>query len=323
MTTDRYARQIILADVGRDGQQALNRASVLVIGAGGLGSFILPILAGAGIGRLAVVDHDRVELSNLHRQPLFRMDDIGRPKAEAACAALAAYNPEITLVPHVERLEPGNAPALVAQADLVVDAADSLAVTYILSDACRDAGKPLVSASVLEQRGYVGAFCGGAPSYRAVFPDMPTTVGSCALNGVLGSSVGVIGSLEAHIALQLLLKQTPSPLGRLISLDLKTLTFGGFRFLDAAMEEGPGMPFIGHGDVKPDDLVIELRDEEEAPVPVTPTARRILPSGIAAADLPQEGRIVLCCRSGIRAMRAANTLAERGYRRLAVLAAGD
>jgi molybdopterin/thiamine biosynthesis adenylyltransferase len=322
-TSDRYARQIILQDIGKDGQKALASARVLVVGAGGLGSFVLPILAGAGVGRIEVVDHDRVELSNLHRQPLFRMDDIGRPKAEAACANLAAYNPEISLVPHVERLVPGNARALVSGMNLVVDAADSLAVTYMLSDACRDAKIPLVSASVLEQRGYVGAFCGKAPSYRAVFPDMPTVVGSCAENGVMGSSVGVLGSLQAHMALQIIVGQEPSPLGRLVSIDLRTMTFGGFRFQGAAMEEGPGMPFVGLDEVTPDDHVIELRDEAEAPVPVTPDAVRILPTEIAAADLPQTGRIVLCCRSGIRAMRAANVLAGRGFKKLAVLAAGD
>ena len=188
--TDRYARQTVLPEVGAAGQARLAAARVLVVGAGGLGSPVLATLAGAGVGQLTVLDHDRVEESNLHRQPLYRMTDIGRSKAEAVREALLAANPAISVDAMPRRLAVAEAPDLIAAADLVLDCADSLAVTYVLSDACRADSKPLVSASVLGLSGYVGAFCGGAPSYRAVFPDMPSTVGSCAANGVLGSAVG-------------------------------------------------------------------------------------------------------------------------------------
>ena len=127
-------------------------------------------------------------------------------------------------------LPPTSRPALVGGATVAIDAADSLAATYVLSDACQRAGKPLVSASVLGLAGYVGAFCGGAPSYRAVFPDMPRAAGCCAEAGVLGTAVGVIGTLQAHLTLALLLKLAPSPLGRLISVDFQALHFGGFGF---------------------------------------------------------------------------------------------
>ena len=323
--TGRYARQTTLAEVGEAGQARLRAASVLVIGAGGLGSPVLLTLAGAGIGRIVVVDHDRVEESNLHRQPLYRMTDLGRPKAEAARDALLAYNPDVTVEPVVTRLGPRNAAGLVERAQLVVDCADSLAATYLLSDACQAAGKPLVSASVLEQRGYVGVFCGGQPSYRAVFPDMPSQVGSCAMNGVLGSAVAVVGGLQAHMVLQLALGLTPSPAGRLVSLDLAKFGFGGFTFTGIEEPTTGDLPFIDSSDVRPDDYVIELRDAVEAPLAATADAIRWSPEQIGAgqAELPDDRRIVLCCASGIRAHRAGRILQERGFRQLALLAAGQ
>lgn len=323
--SDRYGRQRVLPEVGEAGQACLAAASVLVVGAGGLGSPVLLTLAGAGVGRLVLVDHDRVELSNLHRQPLFRMADIGRPKVEAARAALLAYNPEIAVEAETLRLDPGNADRLVQRADLVVDAADSLAVTYTLSDTCRDAGKPLVSASVLGLSGYVGAFCGGAPSYRAVFPEMPETVGSCAANGVLGSAVVTLGALEAHLTLQLLLGLEPSPLGRLVTLDLKTLTFGGFSFAGAP-EPAAVLPFVAREAIGPGDCVVELRGLEEAPEPVTGSAIRLTLAEIergGTTPLPRDRRVVVCCRSGVRAHRAAKALRAQGYTDLALLAAGS
>lgn len=320
--TDRYARQTVLPEIGAAGQARLAAARVLVVGAGGLGSPVLATLAGAGVGRLTILDHDRVEESNLHRQPLYRMADIGRPKVEAAREALLAANPGIAVEAVPRRLSVAEAPTLVAGHDLVLDCADSLAVTYVLSDSCRDARKPFVSASVLGLSGYVGAFCGTAPSYRAVFPDMPSTVGSCAANGVLGSAVAVLGSLQAHMALQLLLGLEPSPLGRLVSVDLRTLAFGGFGFLGAEEPMGVPVPFIGPAELGRDDLIVELRGLEEAPEPVHASALRLAPGEIAAdpAILPNDRRIVLCCASGVRAHRAARLLAARGARDLAVLA---
>jgi molybdopterin/thiamine biosynthesis adenylyltransferase/rhodanese-related sulfurtransferase len=316
--TGRYARQMVLPEVGVAGQARLASASVLVVGAGGLGSPVLATLAGAGVGRLTVLDHDSVEESNLHRQPLYRLADLGRLKAEAARDALLAANPGIAVAALPVRLGVTDAPGLVAEADLVLDCADSLAVTYVLSDACHTLRKPLVSASVLGLSGYVGAFCGGAPSYRAVFPDMPSTVGSCAANGVLGSTVAVLGGLQAHLALQLLLGLEPSPLGRLVSVDLRNLAFGGFDFADAVEPDGRHIPFLARGAIAADDLVVELRGMEEAPEPVTPDAMRIDPDELDA--VPTGRRIVLCCASGVRAHRAARRLAERGHSDVAVLA---
>jgi sulfur-carrier protein adenylyltransferase/sulfurtransferase len=322
---DRYSRQMILPEVGAEGQARLGAACVLVVGAGGLGCAVLQYLTAAGVGRLVIVDHDAVEESNLHRQPLYRSDDLGLPKADAARSALLGTNPTIEIESVRERLTPENAARLVAAADVVVDAADSFAVTYVLSDECRIARKPLVSASVLGLSGYVGAFCGGAPSYRAVFPDMPRQAGSCAQSGVLGSAVGVMGTLQAHIVLSLLLQLQPPALGRLTTVDFSQLRFGGFSFAGAREPEGALIMFIAPADVSSADIVIDLRTLAEAPVSPISSALRLGVEQVEGArtEFPAERRIVLCCRTGVRAWRAARALQSRDHGNLAVIAFGE
>jgi rhodanese-related sulfurtransferase len=272
-----------------------------------------------------IADHDRVEESNLHRQPLYRMSDVGSSKAQAARAALLETNPEVRIEAVGERLTPVNAAQRVAAADLVVDAADSFAVTYVLSDECHRVAKALVSASVLGLSGYVGAFCGGAPSYRAVFPEMPRQAGSCAQSGVLGTAVGVMGTLQAHIVLALLLRLHPPVLGRLVTVDFRTLRFGGFSFAAAQEPAGPAIPFIAPADVSNTDIVIDLRSLEEAPVSPFASALRIGVDNVerAEARFPPEPRIVLCCRTGVRAWRAARALQSQGHQNVALIALGE
>ena len=323
--SDRYGRQSVLPEVGAAGQARLGAATVLVVGAGGLGCAVLQYLVAAGVGTLIVVDHDTVEESNLHRQPLYRMSDLGQLKVQAARAALLAANPAVRIDALAERLSAANAPQLAARAQLVIDAADSLAVTYVLSDACQGSGLPLVSASVLGLAGYVGAFCGGAPSYRAVFPDMPRTAGSCAASGVLGSAVGVMGTLQAHLALALLLEWQPSVLGRLISVDFRTLHMGGFSFAGAPESSEAALRFIAPEQVGAADTVIDLRSLAETPVSPFAGAVRVDVEALEKAQLslPHEARIVLCCRSGVRAWRAARALQSQGHANLALLAMGE
>jgi molybdopterin/thiamine biosynthesis adenylyltransferase len=323
MQEDRYSRQKVLAGIGTKGQERLAAARVLVIGAGGLGSPVLLYLAGAGVGHLTIIDDDRVELTNLHRQPLFTMDDLGQPKASAARQQLLARNPDIVVEPFVTRLTPKNIQQSVEKADIIVDAADSLAVTYQLSAACFALDKPLISAAVLEQRGYVGGFCGGAPSYRAVFSDMPTQIGSCAANGVLGPVVGVIGAIQAQWVIQTILGHQPSPLGRLFSLDLTTMHSGGFRFEDVPEPVEPDLPYIMPSAIAPDDWVIELRGVEEAPEPIVPAAHRISPANLATHHPLKDRRIVLCCQSGIRAHRAGRFFQQQLFDNITLVAASD
>jgi molybdopterin/thiamine biosynthesis adenylyltransferase/rhodanese-related sulfurtransferase len=323
--SDRYSRQTILPEVGAAGQARLRDASVLVIGAGGLGSAVLQYLCAAGVGHLVIVDHDRVEESNLHRQPIYRMSDVGTPKALAARNTLRELNPELRIDAICERLTPANTAYLVAAADLVVDAADSFAVTYVVSDECQRAKKALISASVLGLSGYVGAFCGGAPSYRAVFPEMPRQAGSCAQSGVLGTAVGVMGTLQAHMVLGLLLGLEPAVLGQLVTVDFRTLRFGGFSFVAAQEPGGAAIPFIAVEQVDNTDVVIDLRSLTEAPVSPFAAALRIDVDAVenAGTQFPAEPRIVLCCRTGVRAWRAARALQRQGHENVALIAFGE
>ena len=317
---DRYHRQMLLPEIGSDGQARLSAAHVLVVGAGGLGCPALHYFAGAGIGRITVIDPDSIEESNLHRQVLYTMSDIGAPKAQRAAAHLTALNPHVSVTPIHAPLTPDTAPALIAQADLVLDCADSFAVSYILSDLCFDAARPLISASALGQTGYAGGFCAGAPSLRALFPDLPENGASCATAGVLGPVVGMIGALQAQMALRVLLQAAPSPLGQLVTLDLARLQFGGFRF-DGAEEPDTALPFVSLTSLRADDVIIELRDESEAPTPAHPGAVRLCPSALESWRAPTDRRVVLCCATGLRAWRAAPAIRAQNIALCAVSAA--
>jgi len=320
----RYARQEVLAEVGPGGQARLAAAHALVVGAGGLGVPVLQYLAGAGVGRITLVDPDRVSVSNLHRQPLYSMADAGQPKAAVAVARLAALNPDCAVVPVIARLDPANAPGLLAGADVALDCADSFAAAYTLSDACHAAGVPLISASALGLAGYVGGFCGGAPSLRAVFPDLPDRAATCATAGVLGPVVGMIGALQAQMALAVLLGLAPSPLGQVVSFDAARWRFGGFRF-DTAPEPVEGWAFLAPGEIAEGDFTVDLRGVDEAPVPATPWALRLAVEDFGpGGPTPEPGqRAVLCCRSGLRSWRAAHRLSETWAGEIALVALGD
>lgn len=315
----RYIRQIQLPQVGLSGQAKLATARVLVVGAGGLGCTVIPALAGAGVGQLILIDPDVIELANLHRQTLYTMADIGTPKVIAAARRVKALNPDCQPTPLVARLDPANAPDLIAAADVIVDAADSFAVTYTLSDLCLAAAKPLISASVIGQSGYVGGFCGTAPSYRAVFPDLPAQAASCATAGILGPVVAALAAVQAQMVLAQLIELEPSPLGRVVTLDLSNWRLGGFSFAGAAESEGVG--FVAASQLTPDDTVLDLRPVGS--VHMISGAQWVAPHDLINWPLPGAGRVVLCCASGLRAWRGAQVLAGRGAASLALLADGQ
>lgn len=319
---NRYARQIALPEFGIAAQERLAVAHVLVVGAGGLAAPVLQYLVGAGVGRITLMDGDDVALSNLHRQTLFRMADIGRPKADVSAEHMAALNPDCTISAVLEPLTPLNAPDQVAQVDLVLDCADSFAASYILSDNCLTAGTPLISASIVGTSGYTGGFCGGAPSLRAVFPDLPDRLGSCDADGVLGPAVGVVGSLQAQMAIAILAGIEPDPLGQLVTFEAIGHRFGGFRF-DGAPEPEGGFGFIAADQITPGDWVIDLRAVDEVGPPL-PHALRL---GVAEFDhpkiRPEAARAVLACRSGLRSWQAATRLRRYWDGEIALIALGD
>ena len=307
---NRFARQISLAEIGEAGQAKLANAELLIVGAGGLGSSAMQYLAGAGIGRIRIVDPDLVELTNLHRQPIFQEADMGKPKAMAAAARLRALNSDLKAEPVVCPLNPGNVHALLGNADAALDCADNFAVSYTLSDACHEIGMPLISASALEFSGYAGAFCGGAPSLRAVFPELPERSVNCATAGVSGPVVGLLGCCQAQMAISLLLELDPSPLGRLVRFDGRTFRFAEFDFSSADEPPAGGFAFTTLADVSADDFFAELRSVGEAPVAAVGHARRLSAESFGEGGLrPVPGqRAIMCCRTGLRAWNAANRL---------------
>ncbi|MGE5563887.1 MAG: HesA/MoeB/ThiF family protein [Bacillota bacterium] len=199
---ERYARHIVLPQVGGVGQRRLKAASVAVVGAGGIGSAVIPALAGAGIGRLTIVDSDCVELANLHRQPLFGEGDAGKPKAELASDFVRRLNSFVEVGARKERIGTGNAPALLGGHDLVVDGSDNFATRLAVSDACVALGIPLLSAAAVQFQGQVGLFR-QKPCYRCFVGDAfdADDCDNCAELGVLGALVATVGSFAALLAI--------------------------------------------------------------------------------------------------------------------------
>ncbi|MCZ6481998.1 MAG: molybdopterin-synthase adenylyltransferase MoeB [Alphaproteobacteria bacterium] len=228
---ERYARHIILPEVGGEGQAKLLQSRVLVIGAGGLGSPLLLYLAAAGTGTLGVVDDDFVDLSNLQRQIIHGTGRIGAAKVESARETLGEINPEVTLVTHQTRLTAENALELIADYDLVADGSDNFATRFLVNDACYLAKTPLVSAALLRFEGQIStfkAYLGGEePCYRCIFrePPPPGLIPTCAEGGVLGAVAGAMGSIQAVEVIKELLGIGESLSGSLVLYDALTTTF--------------------------------------------------------------------------------------------------
>ncbi len=224
----RYARHILLQEVGGIGQEKLLNAKVLVIGAGGLGSPLILYLAAAGVGTIGVVDDDTVDLSNLQRQIAHTTDRIGVDKVTSAKQAVAAINPDVTLVEHKMRLTVDNATALIGGYDIVADGSDNFATRFLVNDACFFAKKTLVSAAVLRFDGQLATFKphAGGPCYRCLYPAPPPAgqIPTCEEAGVLGAVAGVLGTLQATEVLKEILAIGDSMAGRLLIYDALSTT---------------------------------------------------------------------------------------------------
>jgi molybdopterin/thiamine biosynthesis adenylyltransferase len=240
---ERYARQLVIPEVGDAGQAKLARSRVLVIGAGGLGSPVLYYLAGAGVGQIDVVDPDAVAVSNLHRQILFTTPDVGRPKVEVAAERLRALNPEVTVVAHPVRVDERNVDTLIADHDIVVDCPDNLATRYVVNDACCRAGIPLVEAAVLAFSGMVMTIVPGkTPCYRCLYPVPPKegSVPTGAEAGIMGMLPGLFGSLQALEVVKLLVGAGSPPGGRVLFFDGLAGSFD-----EVAADRNPDCPACG------------------------------------------------------------------------------
>lgn len=203
----RYNRQIILPEIGETGQQKLLKAKVLVIGAGGLGAAILPYLAAAGVGEIAIVDDDVIEISNLHRQVIYKNSAVGKHKVDEAKLMIAELNPSTKVEAIVEKLSGKNAISLFEQYDIIVDATDNIAIKYLINDACIITNKPMVYGSIFRFQGQVSVFnYQNGPTYRCLYPDENSQSANCEDAGVIGISVGIIGMFQANEVIKMILE---------------------------------------------------------------------------------------------------------------------
>ena len=228
-----YHRQLILTEIGEIGQSKLKKAAVLVIGAGGLGSAILPYLTAAGVGQIGIMDHDIVTLSNLHRQILFTTEDVGKNKATTAAEKLKRLNPHIRIIPYAEAIHKENAIQFISSYDIIVDGSDNFATKYLVNDAAIICNKPIVFGSIFKFEGQVSVFnYQNGPTYRCLFPEPPSPEESpnCSEIGVLGVLPGIIGSIQANEVLKIICGIGEVLNGKLLTLNCLTLQMDLFRF---------------------------------------------------------------------------------------------
>lgn len=352
----RYSRHLLLPQIGELGQRRLRNARVAVIGAGGLGAPVLLYLAAAGVGRLGVVDDDDVDLSNLQRQVIHTVGDLGRPKVASAGDAVRAVNPGVEVVEHRMRLAPDTLDVLDGY-DLVVDGTDNFATRYVVNDACVARGLPEVWGSVFRFDAQVSVFWGTPPQgvppvqLRDLFPSPPPagSVPSCAEGGVLGAMCGQVGTVMATEAVKLITGTGRPLLGRVLVLDALAATWreialrgtGGRREkagrpAEQASAEASGTPRTirtvsapGLRELQESDapvLLVDVREPTEREIVTIPGAVGV-PLGEVLAGrgfdgVPRDEPVVLYCRSGVRSEQAARALLAQGFTDVRHLAGG-
>ena len=357
---ERYKRHLFLDEVGPVGQRALLDASVLLIGAGGLGSPAALYLAAAGVGTLGLVDFDRVDASNLQRQILYGTGDVGRPKVEVASERLGALNPDVRVVAHDERIQAANAEEIIRSYDVVLDGTDTFPSRYLTNDVCVWLGKPLVYGSVMRFEGQVSVFdARHGPCYRCLFPEPPPPelAPNCAEAGVLGVLPGVIGLLQATEVVKLLLGRGEPLVGRLLVYDALSLEFRQFTLkkdaecavcganpsirepidYEAFCAASAGAPAKTVPEIGPHELrqrleageellLLDVREEFEVEL-ARISGARVIPLGqveAALGDLEpwRERPIVIHCHHGGRSRQACELLLSKGFSRVDNLAGG-
>jgi len=346
-----YSRQIALKEVGPAGQEKLRRAAVLVVGCGGLGVPVMTYLAAAGVGCVGLVDSDRLEASNLHRQTLYSLADVGRSKVELAATRLLALNPEVEVRTHAVRLDAACAAEIIQPYSLVIDCTDNFATKFLLNDTCVRLGKPIIFSSVYQYEGQLQVVRperGGA-CLRCVWPEATRDglVGNCAEAGVLGPVPGTFGSLQALEALKLLLDLPGQLAEELLMLDLLSLRITRVRTRRAADCPDHAARRLAAGNTGPtlaastaielifnplekalaDGFeVLDIREPHELARIATPcSAARHLPVAQllhGPAAMPATGKYLLVCASGKRSLAAAQELRSRGYAQVFSLRGG-
>lgn len=347
----RYSRQIVLREVGVEGQRKLREAKVLVVGVGGLGAPLALYLAAAGVGTIGLVDGDVVALNNLHRQILYGEDDMGSPKVVPAARELERRS-NVEVRAYREMLTPENAREIVSQFDIVCDGTDNFAVRYLLNDLCIELGKPNVHASVFQFQGQLSVFgLQGGPCYRCLFPSPPDYAPNCAEAGVLGVLPGVLGVLQATEAIKLILGIGNPLVGRLLIYDALAAAAQEVKFkrdpqcpccgpnpdkafLERAYSQAENcemnVPEITPAELKlaldsaNPPIVVDVREEEELEISALPSAIHIpigeIPQRLGELDPSQD--LVILCRSGARSARVTMFLLGQGFNNVRNVATG-
>jgi len=336
---NRYARHLALPQFGEEGQQKLARGSVLIVGAGGLGSPASLYLAAAGVGRIGLVDFDDVDITNLQRQVLYGTSDVGAPKLDAARARLLDLNPDIDVVTHDGALTSENALDVLRDYGVILDGTDNFPTRYLVNDACVLLGKANVYGSIFRFDGQASVFdARRGPCYRCLYPEPPPPhlVPSCAEGGVLGVLPGVIGTIQAVEAIKLLAGIGETLLGRLLLFDALRMEFRTLKLRAQHDKHAPVTRLIdydafcnpAHADevteLPPGAIVVDVREPFEWQAGHVDGARHI-PLGELANrldELPRDAEIVLYCASGSRSARALDVLRDAGFARAKHLRGG-
>jgi sulfur-carrier protein adenylyltransferase/sulfurtransferase len=356
----RYSRHLIMPEVGMDGQLKLKAAKVLCIGTGGLGAPLGQYLAAAGVGRIGLVDFDKVDLTNLQRQILFSTKDVGRPKIEAAAERLRGLNPDIQIDTFETMLTSANALDILKDYDVIVDGTDNFATRYLVNDACVLLGKPNVYGSIFRFEGQASIFgYPGGPCYRCLYPEPPPPglVPSCAEGGVLGVLPGIVGSIQAAETLKLIIGKGEPLVGRLLLFDALSMRFRELKlrknsecpvcgahptvtklidyaeFCGVRGEEAPApvstVPEITPSELKArldrgDDLfILDVREPHE--YQICNIGGYLIPLGDLSrrvSELDSSREIVAHCRSGKRSAEASEFLRQAGFRKVLNLKGG-
>jgi molybdopterin/thiamine biosynthesis adenylyltransferase/rhodanese-related sulfurtransferase len=328
-----YSRQLLLKEIGPEGQAKLANSRVLIVGAGGLGSPVLQYLAGAGVGRLGVVDSDTLDASNLHRQPIYALADVGKSKVELARAAVAAINPSVIVETHEARFTADNALAWVRDFDVVVDCSDNFRAKFLINDAAVLARRPAVFASVYQYEGQLQVYKpeSGHACLRCVWPEATAdgVVGNCAQAGVLGPVPGIFGSLQALLTLKILLGLEGQLAGEILLLDFMSFSNLKLKAPRRGACTAPNCALIHEIAREEADLeitlpslaaasaqhleVIDIRTAAEVAAQPAAVRHIAMPVLLANPDqLSRDGRYLLVCASGKRSLATARELRKRG-----------
>lgn len=339
---ERYVRQMNLPEIGLTGQEKLKKTSFVMVGAGGLGAPALPYLAAAGIGNITIIDHDTVDITNLHRQTIYRTDQIGLNKAQCAADYLKALNPDIRVTAIAEKVSPEH---MKNGFDLILDGSDNFQTKDLLNTLAIKNAIPLLTASVNSFQGQIGLFAGHLADqacYRCLFPDFPLDARNCNEAGILGTTAGILGLYQAHIALLFILQISPENISNFWVLDLKTMRIETIKTAKnpdcfhchthkTSPKENPAPMKI---EILPleevsarNALIVDVRNADEliadplnnSLISHTPLHIPLPQIPVRMGELPRDKLLALVCAGNVRSVQGAQYLAARGYTNVCVL----